>query len=441
MELSAYLDMLRRRGWIILLVAVLAAAATFGVSHLQTQIWRATVKISAVPARPDWGLGQQAKDLLRNFVNNINTHQRANEVIARAKLDMTSYDLLEKITVSAEPDNFLIRIDAKDQDPTVARDIALTLANVFVDDRIAYYDTQDKRDRIDVKLVDTVVDPVVYQPNPKTNAIAGGVLGALMGALIVLALEWMAADILATPESVTRVLGVPILGASPALFTDRTATAGKEPMKLISLTDPNSATAEAYRRLRANLTFAGQQQPLHTLLVASAGSDGNKSAVPANLAVAFARVGRRVILADCDLRHPHQHELFEVANDDGVSEFLRNPQARLPLMATGLPCLQLMTAGAPAEVPSDLIASPQMAEMVARLAEEADIVLFDAPPVLLASDAVELATHVDGVLLSITAGRTKRGEAQRAKELLERAGARIVGATLTNVAPGKLQNL
>jgi non-specific protein-tyrosine kinase len=157
--------------------------------------------------------------------------------------------------------------------------------------------------------------------------------------------------------------------------------------------------------------------------------------------VAFARVGRRVILADCDLRHPRQHELFGVSNDGGVSEFLRDPQARLPLVATSLPCLQLMTAGAPAEVPSDLIASPQMAEMVARLAEEADIVLFDAPPVLLASDAVELATHVDGVLLSITAGRTKRDEAQRAKELLERAGARIVGATLTNVAPGKLQNL
>ena len=117
MDLRAYLDILRRRGWIIVLVAVLAALGTFGVSKLQTKIYRATARISAVPARPDWGLGNSAKDLLRNFVNNIKTHDMANQVIAAAELDMNSYDLLAKVTVSAEPDNFMIRIDADDQDP------------------------------------------------------------------------------------------------------------------------------------------------------------------------------------------------------------------------------------------------------------------------------------------------------------------------------------
>ena len=101
MDLRAYLDIFRRRGWIIIAVALLAMAAAGGISLVQTKIYRATVRISAVPARPDWGLGNSAKDLLRNFVNNLNTHDMANRVIANAKLDMNSYDLLAKITVSA----------------------------------------------------------------------------------------------------------------------------------------------------------------------------------------------------------------------------------------------------------------------------------------------------------------------------------------------------
>ena len=189
---------------------------TAGVSTLQTKIYRATARISAVPARPDWGLGNSAKDLLRNFVSNINTHDMANQVIANAQLDMNSYDLLARVTVSAEPENFLIRIDAQDQDPEIAKRMAKTLADIFVDERVQYYNEQDKQNRIEVKLVDSVIDAPLYKPKPLTNGLAGGVLGALIGALLVLALEWMSADILATPEHVQRGLGLPLAGAIPA---------------------------------------------------------------------------------------------------------------------------------------------------------------------------------------------------------------------------------
>jgi capsular polysaccharide biosynthesis protein len=226
MELRAYLDILRRRGWIILATAALAALLAFGLSQVQTKTYRATVRISAVPARPDWGLGNSAKDLLRNFVNNIKTHDVANLVIDRAQLDMNSYELLSKLTVSAEPENFLIRIDAKDQDPEVAKRIALTTANEFVDERVAYYQTQDKRDRIEVKLVDSVVDAPLYRPKPLTNALAGLVLGALIGAMIALLLEWMSSDVLASAESVERALHLPVLGVIPAA-----ATAGQEAVR------------------------------------------------------------------------------------------------------------------------------------------------------------------------------------------------------------------
>lgn len=216
MDLRAYLDILRRRGWIIVLTALVAAALAVGLSLVQTKTYRATARISAVPARPDWGLGNSAKDLLRNFITNMNTHDMANRVIAEARLDMSSYDLLAKLTISAEPDNFVIRIDAKDRDPEIAKNIAKTLGGLFVDDRVAYYETQDKDNRIEVKLVDSVIDAPLYRPNWKMNLIAGLALGALIGALILLALEWMAADILASSAHVERTLGLPVLGSIPA---------------------------------------------------------------------------------------------------------------------------------------------------------------------------------------------------------------------------------
>lgn len=203
---------------------------------------------------------------------------------------------------------------------------------------------------------------------------------------------------------------------------------------LITLTDPASPTAEAYRRLRVNLMSAGRENPLRTVLVAAAGPHADKAGVVANLAITYARVGKRVILADCDLRHPAQHTLFGLANTAGVTTGVLDAKAPLALQATAISGLRVLTSGPAAEVPADTIASLAMGRLISRLAEEADVVLFDAPPVTLATDAAELATQVDGVLLTVAAGHTRRDDAQRAKDLLAQVGARLVGAVLVNVA-------
>jgi len=235
-------------------------------------------------------------------------------------------------------------------------------------------------------------------------------------------------------------------------------------INLTTLTDPTSAAAEAYRRLRVNLLAAGKDAPLQTILVVAVGADPEKAGAVAHLAVTFAKVSKRVILADCDLHHPAQHTIFGLDNRAGVTTaltapppqvegqstpqepVLRSPRPEgegslpkgreagedpLPLRDTEVPGLRVLTSGPAVGVPSDLIASPGMSALIGRLRAEADIVLFDAPPVLLATDAVELATQVDGVLLTVRAGHTRRNEAQRAKELLAQVGARVVGAVLT----------
>lgn len=203
---------------------------------------------------------------------------------------------------------------------------------------------------------------------------------------------------------------------------------------LITLTDPTSPAAEAYRRLRVNLTSAGKKAPLKTVLMVAAGPDAEKAQAVANLAVSFARVGVRVILADCDLRQPAQHLLFGLNNAMGVSTALSEPRAALPLQATTVDNLRVLASGPAVTAPGDVIASPGMAGLLARLREDADIVLLDAPPVTLATDAVELATRVDSVLLTVNAGHTKRGDAQRATEQLAQVGANLLGAVMVNVA-------
>jgi capsular polysaccharide biosynthesis protein len=216
MEIRDYLNILRKRGWIIIVLALLAAGAAFAISQVQTPAYKAKATVSVVPARPDWGLGNTAKDLLRNFAVNIKTHKTARQVIDAAQLDMSTYDLLSKVEVNPVGDQFLIEISAEDQEPAVAVNIAMAFANQFVSERNAYYQQQDKADRIEVKLVDDIIDAPLFKPKPLLNAIAGLVLGALLGLLIVFALEWLEADILRTPASVERSLGLSVLGTIPA---------------------------------------------------------------------------------------------------------------------------------------------------------------------------------------------------------------------------------
>ena len=202
-------------------------------------------------------------------------------------------------------------------------------------------------------------------------------------------------------------------------------------INLITITDPHSAAAEAYQSLRTNIEFSSLEQPLHTMLITSADGTAGKSAALANLAVVMAQAGDRVIVVDGDLRRPQQHEIFGVANNKGLSNWLTERGAP-PLQKTTIDNLQVLTAGAVVANPVALLSAKRLAEALAELHTLADYVLCDAPPVLAVTDAALWASQVDGVLLLINAGGTKREDAQRAKAVLEKVQARIVGAVLLN---------
>ncbi len=207
--------------------------------------------------------------------------------------------------------------------------------------------------------------------------------------------------------------------------------------KLATVADPRSPMAEAYRSLRTNLSFANLDHKLHTIVVTSAGPEEGKSTVLANLAVVEAQAGRQVIIVDADLRRPRQHELFGVANSEGLTTMLADENGLLqpPLQPTAVPGLQILTSGPQPPLPAEMLASERMGRAIAALAARADLVLFDAPPVVAVTDAAILAPQVDGVLLVINADRTRREHAQRAQQLLQQVNAHIIGSVLNNVVP------
>lgn len=217
MELMDYIRILRQRGWIIVLVALIAAASAYGVSKLQTPVYSASTRLSVQPARADWGLSNTLKDLLRNYVENIQTHKTAQQVIDRAQLDMSTTDLLGKLFVSPDSSTFTIKIEARDTDPEVAYAIVDTVAAVFTEDRDAWNQQQDKTNRIDVTMLDSVysLGYKKYSPNTKINTLAGGLFGAMVGVLVIFFLEWLAQDRIRNSAEAERALGALVLGQIP----------------------------------------------------------------------------------------------------------------------------------------------------------------------------------------------------------------------------------
>jgi len=210
-----YSGVVRRFGWILIVAVLLTGTLSYGVSFLQEEMYRATIYVSTVPARPDWGLGNTAKELMRNFVRNLRTFEVAEEVIARAQLDMHPSDFLRLTNIASEPSTFTIEIEARSRDKIVSEIMALTLADYFVDERTAYYAQQDKRDRIEVKIVSRVIEGARYQPQPLINTMAGAVLGFLLGVGLILLIAWIESGFLRTPDSVERTLDLTVLGAIP----------------------------------------------------------------------------------------------------------------------------------------------------------------------------------------------------------------------------------
>lgn len=281
-------------------------------------------------------------------------------------------------------------------------------------------------------------DPV--SPRVTLNVGVGVVLGLLLALGLIALIEYLD-DSFKSTEDVQSALGLSTLGVVEFIGSKGTRRRklrnssrlekSAPAQNLVSLSHVGSHITEAYRLLRTNLDFAALDRPMRKLLVTSALPQEGKSTTAANLAVVMAQSGKRVLLIDVDLRRPTVHKLFKVPNHHGLTSLLlgvaRSDEA---IQEVGIENLQILTSGPMPPSPADTLSSQAMNALLNTLAETFDVIITDSPPVLVASDAVILASHMDGVLMVVAAGATSKRVCRNALEALQRSSSPILGAVL-----------
>ncbi len=204
--------------------------------------------------------------------------------------------------------------------------------------------------------------------------------------------------------------------------------------KLVVYHQPKNPVSEVYRTIRTNIQFSAVEKEIRTLTVTSATEGEGKTTTIANLAVTLAQQDNRVLILDADLRRPKVHKVFDVENDQGLTEILVNKvDPKSLIKETFVGNLFVLPSGVLPPNPAELLGSKNLVKLIEELKESYDYVLIDVPPVNLVPDGLLIANIIDGVLLVCSSGVVPVEEAKRAKELLVQAKARVLGVILNNV--------
>lgn len=294
----------------------------------------------------------------------------------------------------------------------------------------------------------SVVDPALVPLNPKGLPKAGypllGILVGLMGGIgLAFFLEYID-DSVKTIETIEEELNLPVYGIIPEIKlqnkkikrkdTRELDETSKMSERLITHFEPKSPIAEAYRSLRTNIQFAGIQEKAKTLLITSSFSSEGKTTTAANLCITLAQLGSKTILIDSDMRNPTLHLIFGKQKEPGLSNFIVGvSDLNEIIVPSGVEDLDIITSGPIPPNPSELLSSKRLNELTDDIKANYDFIIFDSPPVIAVTDAAILSSKVHGVFLIIEAGKTSKGICLRAKALLEKVNANILGVVLNNV--------
>ena len=234
-----------------------------------------------------------------------------------------------------------------------------------------------------------------------------------------------AAERFTDPDEIESLLQIPSLGFLPQI---------DEPgLRLIRDISTFSPLMESFRTLRTNLYFA-TETPLRSLVVTSSVPAEGKSTTTANLAMALALDGKRIIIVDADLRRPAQHKIFKLDSTPGLTDVLRDDcTVKKALRPTTVANVRVLPAGNPPPNPAELLGSGNITRLLAELERHCDIVLLDTPPTLAVADGPIVASQAGGVLLVLAYGETKKVNAQQCVKILARCRAKIVGTALNRM--------
>ena len=303
-----------------------------------------------------------------------------------------------------------------------------------------------------VRILDPALVAEKVKPNKKINLLLGIFLGLGLGAGYAFIREFLDNTVKAV-EHLERK-GLTILGIIPDMMGNKGNKGNKvvvqspKPSKggtdfrrrLITYEDPKSPISESYRSLRTNVTYAGVDKKIKSLLISSSQPGEGKSTTTANLAIAFAQLRNRTLLVDADLRKPVQHNVFGHPRGPGLSEYLVGEVTDLSsiIHQTKIEKLSILTAGGLPPNPSELLGSSAMSELVDQLENEWDMVLFDSPPIVAVTDASMISGEIDAIALVVKAGQTERTAVDRALDTIRNVKAPLIGAILNGASQESL---
>ena len=265
------------------------------------------------------------------------------------------------------------------------------------------------------------------RPQPLNNIGLGGAVGLMIAAGIVFLIEYLD-DTIKTPDDISRLFNLPVIGYIAEMSQDL-----NDKGSVYVNEEPRSPVTEAFRSLRTNIEFAGVDQPLRTIMVASANPSEGKTTVAVNLAMVFAQSGKDVVIVDADLRRPKVHRFLGISNRAGLSDVFLNSRTvqaiERPWKETKL---SVITSGSLPPNPSELLASDKMLRFIESLKQEKEISIIDSPPFVV-SDASVLASRVDGVVLVVQPGKTHVDSIRASVEQLSRVEAKILGVVFNRI--------
>lgn len=500
MTLRDYLHVVRRRKWIIVTAVVLVPAAAIAFSLHQTKLYQANAQVllnAQNLATQLAGLGQTpgVSEPQTEIVQTQALVARVPAVAALAlqqagETSLSPTQFLADSSVSANAD--LLTFSVTNHLPTVARQLvnayataytvyrrqldtasikkALQGVNASLDKLQAtgqgnssLYATLLERQQTlltiealqtsNASVVQRASEAAKTQPKTTRNAILAVVLGLVLGIGLAFLRESLDTRVRSAEEIGERLGRIPLLArvaAPPKRFADKD--------RLVMVDEPYGPDAEAFRILRTNLDFACLGREIRSLMITSAIEEEGKSTTIANLAVALARTGKRVVLVDLDLRRPFLHRFFgvdgpgvtqvalghatlgaalipialteHVAPVDDVGELSGSGNGHGPFKVEGM--LRVLPSGPIPPDPGEFVGTRALVTILERLQEDADIVLIDSPPVLPFGDALALSNHVDGILLATRLTAVRRGILHELARQLETVPTPVLGFVATD---------
>jgi polysaccharide biosynthesis transport protein len=498
--LNEYIAVVRRRKWVVILSAILVPLAAYVLAVQQHKVFQSSAKVfisrqnpsSNLTSTPDSSLFEPADRFMQTQVDLARALPIAAQVVDRAHVrGLTPAGLLGSSTVTELVNSDVLQFTVRNANPALSRRLVSAYANAFtvyrrqidiaslqaaqkqVQARIAQmakqgitsgtlYNSLSSRDNLLSTMIvlgtsssHVIQEPTgsaQVQPKPTRNALIGLVLGLILGIALAFLLEALDNRARNEDEIGARLGGLPLLVRLP-----RPERKLRSKGQLAMVDAPDAPEAEAFRILRIQLDLARLEHPTKTIMVTSAVAKEGKSTTTANLAIALARAGRRVVLVDLDLYHPNIGEFFSL-NGPGVTDVLLGEadlnDALVPIrLASPLDgpgdaspsngngavihtegSLEVLPAGQIPPGSGDFMNAQALQEVLGRLEERSDTVLIDTSPLLQAGDALTLSTKVDGLLLVVRQNVVRQGMLRDLARVLERTPVTKLGFVLTDVA-------